>query len=85
MLITAAYIVFLNKSQNDIVSLTFVLQVICFITNIKDKSFPAKRVSLENEFPCKTTFAHFQRPHLPVNKGQDFPPMKGVLRVLILC
>ena len=49
------------------------------------KSFPAKRVSLSNEFPCQTRFANFQRPNPPLNKGEDLPAMKDLLRVLIFC
>ena len=99
------------------------LQVICFTKGIKIKvlmeltrneflcetSFPAKLVSLPNEFPCETSkrvcktespilripifiensthpfFANFQIPHPPLNIRDNFPVMKGVLRVLILC
>ena len=97
LLITAACIVFWKKSQNNIISPTFVLQVIYFTTSIKIKVL----VELsKNEFPCKMSFpaklnaqfllkiphplffANFWRPYRPSKKGRIFLLWKVFLEYL---
>ena len=65
----------------------------------KDKGFSGvnkKRVSLPKRIThfvnpifienfSHPVFANFQRPYPTLKKGEDFPAMKGVLRVLIIC
>ena len=90
--ITAACIVFFKKkSQNDIISPTFVLQVIYFTTSTKItvlSGLTRSEFACRNEFPCKNRIPDFlmlipienftdQRSHPPLNKGEDFHGTTG--------
>ena len=46
---------------------------------------PILQIPIFIENPTYPFFANFQRPHPPLNKREDFPAMRDVLRVLILC
>ena len=88
--ITAACIV-KKKSQNDIISPTFVLQVIYFTTSTKItvlSGLTRSEFACRNEFPCKNRIPDFlmlipienftdQRSHPPLNKGEDFHGTTG--------